>query len=136
MTHKIAIITTREYCSGEYEDSSNEVVHSITDWTEVSDEDFALLSKAQYSMPYDKQFRILEQPVDTPAFIAKTTADYILIAKKKLEDEENAKKKRAEDALARKIKKELKDKSSKLKMLQKLRDELGDEALEILAKPV
>ena len=45
ITHKIAIIKTRDVYNS-YGDDYDTVVHSITDWTEVSHEDFVLLQKA------------------------------------------------------------------------------------------
>jgi hypothetical protein len=127
MTHKIAIITTREFTRGygdEYDDYSK-IIDSITDWEEVSDEDYKTL---QYAAPR-LNFAIIEQPLDTKKFIAKSIADYTAIAKAEALREAEEKKKREEAALARKFKKELKDKASKEKMLKKLIEELGPEAL-------
>lgn len=121
MSHKIAIITTREVYD-RYGDDSNTIINNITEWTVVSDEDYKLLQKAsirQYN------FAILEQPVDTPAFIAKTIADYLVAAKAEEKRAAEEKKKREAAALARKHKKELKDRESKLELLKKLQAELG-----------
>jgi hypothetical protein len=127
MTHKIAIITTKDVYSN-YGDDCNTVINNITEWTEVSDEDFRLLQQAAYKMPYGQQFVILEQPIDTPAFIAKTIADYIKLSKQEEAREAAEKKKKAADALARKYKKELKDVESKKKLFEKLKAELGTDA--------
>jgi hypothetical protein len=127
MTHKIAIITTRDYTRGygdDYDDYGK-IIESITDWEEVSDEDYKTL---QYAAPR-LNFAIIEQPTDTKKFIAKSIADYTAIAKAEAIREAEEKQKRADAALARKFKKELKDKESKLKMLKKLQEELGPEAL-------
>jgi hypothetical protein len=127
MTHKIAIITTRDYTRGygdDYDDYGK-IIESITDWEEVSDEDYKTL---QYAAPR-LNFAIIEQPSDTKKFIAKSIADYTAIAKAEAIRDAEEKQKRADAALARKFKKELKDKESKLKMLKKLQEELGPEAL-------
>jgi len=127
MTHKIAIITTRDYTRGygdDYDDYGK-IIESITDWEEVSDEDFKTLQYAASRL----NFSVVEQPTDTKKFIAKSIADYTAIAKAEAIREAEEKQKRADAALARKFKKELKDKDSKLKMLKKLQAELGPEAL-------
>ena len=127
MTHKIAIITTRDSTRGygdDYDDYGK-IIDSITDWAEVSDEDYKTLTYASSRL----NFKIIEQPTDTGAFIAKSIADYTAIAKAEAIRAEEEKKKRDDAALARKFKKELKDKDSKLKMLKKLQEELGPEAL-------
>jgi hypothetical protein len=121
MTHKIAIITSRDYYSDYDGEDYNKIVTSITDWEEVSDEDFEALQFASHR----KGFQLLERPVDTQAFIAKTIKDYLAIAKAEAAIAEADKKKREDAALERKFKKELKDKASKEKMLKKLAEELG-----------
>lgn len=126
MAHKIAIITTRDVYYN-YGDGCNTVINNITEWTTVSHEDFVMLQQASHKMLYERQFVILEQPVDTPAFIASTIADYIEMAKKQSAEEAAAKKIHAAAALARKQKKELKDRKSKVALLMKLKAELGDE---------
>lgn len=121
MTHKIAIITTLNVEYDDYGDSYTKVIDSITDWEDVSDEEFKVL---QFAAPR-LGFRLIERPTDMKKFVAKTIADYKTIAKAEAERAEEEKKKREEAALARKFKKELKDKESKLKMLKKLQEELG-----------
>lgn len=123
MPHKIAIIKTREYALGygdEY-DGYGKIVDSITNWEEVTDEEFKSLQLASYKFG----FSIIEQPVDTKAFIVKTVADYKKLAAEEDRQREEEKRKREEAALQRKYKKELKDKASKEKMLAKLAAELG-----------
>ena len=127
MAHKIAIITSRFFYSGEYDEQCNQIIESITEWEEVSDEEFKTL---QFASPR-LNFTILEQPVDTKKFIAKTIADYKAIAKAEAERAAEDKRKREEAALQRKFKKELKDKASKEKMLQKLSVELGVQLVKV-----
>jgi hypothetical protein len=121
MTHKIAIITSRNVYE-RYGDDYSTIINSITDWTEISDEDFNLLQKAS-TQQYE--YAVLEQPVDTPAFVAKTIADYLVIARAEEARRAAEKKKRDAKALENKHKKELKDRESKLALLQKLQAELG-----------
>ena len=127
MTYKIAIITSRDYTRGygdDYDDYGK-IIDSITNWEEVSDEDYKTLTYAAHRL----NFKIIEQPTDTKAFIAKSIADYTAIAKAEAIRDAEEKQKRADAALARKFKKELKDTASKKKMLAKLIQELGPEAV-------
>lgn len=123
MAHKIAIIKTREYSRGygdEY-DGYDKIIDSITDWEEVTDEEFRSLQLASYKFGYS----IIEQPTDTKAFINKTVADYKKLAAEEARRAAEEKKKREDAALQRKFKKELKNKESKEKMLTRLAEELG-----------
>lgn len=126
---RIAIIKSREFYTGDYDDyASQKIIDSITDWDEVSDEDFACLQ----AMAGRLNFSILERPADTGAFIAKTVKeykDYVKAEEKRVAEEKRL---REEAALERKMKKELKDKTSKEKMLKKLIDELGPDAVKSL----
>lgn len=121
MTHKIAIITTQDVYYN-YGDDHETLVKSITDWEEVSDEDFRMLQQASYKL----NFFILEQPTDTKAFIAKTISDYKELVKKEAAKAAEEKRKREERAQQRKFQKELKDKESKKALLEKLKVELGE----------
>lgn len=121
MTHKIAIITTQDVYHN-YGDDHETLVKSITDWEEVSDEDFRMLQQASYKL----NFFILEQPTDTKAFIAKTISDYKELVKKEAAKAAEEKRKREERAQQRKFQKELKDKESKKALLEKLKAELGE----------
>ena len=121
MTHKIAIITTRDGCYNDYGDEYGKIIDSITDWEDVSDEEFQTLKFASSRLG----FRLLERPTDIKKFIAKTITDYKAIAKAEAERAEEEKKSREEAALQRKFKKDLKDKVSKEKMLARLSQELG-----------
>ena len=125
MAHKIAIITTRDISITDYDgyDLDRTIIGSITDWDEVTHDDFLLLQQASYRVG----FKIIERPVDTPGFIAKTIADYKAIAKAEEAKAAKEKKEREEAALTRKFKKELKDTASKEKMLARLSEELGVE---------
>lgn len=128
MAHKIAIIISRYSTPRGYGDDYydyEKIIESITDWEEISDEDYKTLQYAASRL----NFAIIEQPTDTKKFITKSIADYIAIAKAEALREAEEKKKREEAAFARKFKKELKDRVSKEKMLAKLSEELGIEII-------
>ena len=121
MTHKVAILITSDVY--DYDDDYRHIVNSITEWEEISHEDFAVLQKASYR----KGFKILEQPVDIKDFVAKTVSEEIARAKEEAIKLEEDKVKRAEAARLKKYKKDLKDKESKIALLKKLQEELGNE---------
>ena len=128
MSHKIAILSIRnvEY-NYNYDDYGDILIaNSITDWEEVSDEDFKLLKSAETR---SGTFRVIEQIIDQETFIAKTIEDYRRFARSEADKAAAQQRKREEEALNRKYKKELKDKVSKEKMLVKLAAELGVEVL-------
>ena len=125
MAHKIAIITSRYVYNGYDGEDYQKIIESITDWDEVTDEEFKTL---QFAAPR-LGFSILERPIDAPKFIAKTIADYKAICKAEAEREAAEREKSEKAALERKFKKELKDKASKEKMLAKLAADLGVEVV-------
>lgn len=127
MTRKIAIIKTRTFnYYSDYDDYSRQMIaESITDWEEVSDEDFNVLLSAAGLYNY----QVIEQSTDVKNFIGKTIADYKKFVEKENKRIAEEKRQREEAALQRKFKKELKDKTSKEKMLAKLVAELGPDAL-------
>jgi len=122
MAHKIAIIITKN-CYYNYGDDYETILQSITNWEEVTDEEFDDLVQASYRMG----FQIMEQPAEPKKFIAKTISDYKTLVKEEKRKEAEEKKKRADAALVRKHKKELKDRESKLALIKKLQAELGPE---------
>ena len=123
MSHKIAIITSKNFYSEEYDQYTATIIDSITDWEEVTDSEFKALQFASQRIG----FTVLEQPTDIKKFVAKTVADYKAIAAAEEARAAKEKKEREDAALARKIKKEMKDKITKEKMLAKLSEELGVE---------
>ena len=121
--HKIAIIKIDEIWNyEEYQSYSNKIAESITDWEDVSHEDFVLLKAAEYKFEY----KVIERIINLPTFIPKTIADYKAILLKEQQEKEAAEKKRKDAALAKKMKKDLKDKESKIELFKKLQAELGD----------
>lgn len=125
MPRKIAIITTGHESYDRYGDGYGRIVESITDWEEVSDEDFKCLQAMQDRLGY----HVIERPKEMSEFVRKTVADYkayVRAEEKRLQEE---KEKREKAALDRKMKKELKDKKSKTELLAKLVAELGPDAV-------
>ena len=118
----IAIIIKRNECYYDYNDRV--IIDSISNWDEVSDEDYTLLYKAKNKLG---TFDIIERPINEPQFIAKTIAAYLKIAAEEAEKERKEKEKKKRVALERKHKKELKDRESKIKLLKSLQEELGKE---------
>lgn len=93
MTHKVAIIRVDERSQG-FDDYSL-VIDSITEWAEISHQDFEILKKAERG---NWTFKVLEQIPDTSAFVAMTVGDYLEREKKELAIAE-AKKKAAKKRL-------------------------------------
>ena len=125
MTRKVAILlTTDVYNYDDYNDEHRAIVNSITEWEEISNEDFQVLQSASYR----KGFKILEQPAHPVDFIAKTVSEEVARAKEEAARLEKEKLARAEAAKLKKYKKDLKDKESKIALLKKLQAELGEEA--------
>jgi len=122
MSHKIAIITTRDTCFDRYGDDYGVVINSITDWAEVTDQEFQDLCQASAYL----NFHIIEQPTDINEFIPNTINEWKKKAQAEKEKREREQKARDQKALERKHKKQLKDVESKKKLLEQLRAELGE----------
>lgn len=119
---KVAIIQS-ETRYDNYGDDYTTLINIIDTWTEVSDEDLTYLRQASWQ----HGFTVIEQPIDQPAFIKDTIASYIEKEKARQAKEQEEKAKRAAAALKKKLAKDLKDKESKLELLNKLKKELGQE---------
>jgi len=125
MTHKIAIIITKYSYADQYGDDDYRIIDSITNWEEVSDQEFKSLKAMENKLGY----HVIEQPADTSAFVKKTVSDYkayVQAEEKRLAEE---KEKRDKAALERKLKKEMKDTKSKSELLARLVKELGPDAV-------
>ena len=123
MTKKIAIVLVKEYFPSYDDYNEVQLIQSITDWEEVSDNDYEILRQAQNQFSY----RIVEQPLDTPKFIAKTIADWKRIAKEEATRQKKLKEEAAKKALEKKLKKEQRAKETKRQLLARLKEELGEE---------
>jgi len=117
---KIAIITLGDV--GCYECDYSNIITSITEWSEVTDEDFEILKLASsksytYSSKLPK-FTIIERPIDENLFICKTIDDYraMIVTEENRKAEE--KRKRAESAEKRK-------KASASKKIETLKKQLA-----------
>lgn len=106
----------------EYDTNHYRIISSISNWEEVTDEEYKLLAQGQSTLNY----RIFEQPVDTKKFIIETVAQCKEMCLKAKERELAESKQRAEEALKRKQKKEETAKANKLKLFKRLQAELGD----------
>jgi hypothetical protein len=116
----VAILT---YAEGMYrpdfDDYSGvaDVADTLSEWVEVTDEEYELLKKAQYA----RSFLLVEKPSDLKTFVKQTVESELEIireAQRKLE--EARAKRRGDEARA-----EEKKRQRKLKQLQKLQEEFG-----------
>jgi len=125
MNHRIAILLTKDvYYNGDDYSDTRAIADSITDWEIVSDEEFKLLTRAaQVQMNYV----ILEQPLVPVEFIKMTVAGEIARAKEAEVKAASERQSRADKALAKKLKNEMKDKDSKIALYKKLQEELGED---------
>lgn len=114
---KIAIIITSNVYY-DYDDD-RKIVDSITEWEEVSEEDYQLL----YKYSYTKGFKILEQPVSQPDFIATTIAEFKKIALAEQAARLAYEKKQRDLKLAREAKKLEKTKGSRKELYEQLKSE-------------
>ena len=125
MNHRIAILLTQDvYYNGDDYSDTKVIADSITDWEIVSDEEFRLLTRvAQMQMNYV----ILEQPLVPVEFIKMTISGELVRAKAAEAKAAAEKQSRADKALAKKLKNDMKDKESKLALYRKLQEELGED---------
>lgn len=123
--HKIAIALYTTFGSyDDYDDyNQHKMMESITEWEEVNDETFKLLTSAASRL----SFTVIEQPTDIKKFIVKTIADWKKIAIEDEEKREQIKKEREAKALEKKLKKEAKTLTDKKKLFELLKQELGEQ---------
>lgn len=116
---EIAIITTK---SVEYYDDYSKIVDSITDWSEVSDEDYKLL--VRFSNKYD--WTVIERLDKKPGFLlssVKAALDEVKLEEERQRlDKEEADRKKQE----RLLKKKAKDEAAEKKLLEQLLAKHGD----------
>lgn len=124
----IAVINVAE--SGCYECDDGEICKGITDWAEVTDEQFELLVKASAKSfgYYSKlpRFRVLERPLpnNLNSFILKTIEDYTELIKAESEKARKEKEKREAAKLKREEAARLKKEASKAQKIEALEKEL------------
>lgn len=110
---EIAIITTKGL---EYYDDYSKIVNSITDWSEVSDEDYKLL--VRYSNKYD--WEIIERLDKKPRFILSSVKAASEEVKLEEERQRLAKEEADRKKQERLLKKKAKDEVAEKKLLEQL----------------
>lgn len=125
---QVAIIITREVLtsSDDYQDTCIKIAGSITEWSEVTDEQYEILKRAQ-AYDYHHNFVLIERPQDEKKFIEATVAGYLKWAKKVEDDRKAEEQKRKDASLQRKLKKEARTKADRLKLLEQLKSEFPDQ---------
>lgn len=121
-TRKIAIITTEDNYSSNFDDDYKIVATSISDWTEVTEAEYQLLLKFGVQR---YKFKVIERPSDEESFVKKTVAQYMIEAEKEAKQvaaQREKERKRKEDAAA---KREAKRKQLELNQLRKLAEKYG-----------
>lgn len=120
---EVAVIALNEYFG--YEDSHT-IIRSITDWTEVTREEWvALQAWVDTIKPIEGTFfQVIQKvPVDRmPSLISECLAEAKKFAEKQAKEKEERERKRKERALKRE-KEKLRDKK---KLLEELKAELGE----------
>jgi len=103
-------------------DNFNKIVNSITDWSVVSDEDFALLRKA---VARKYELTLIERKDRDEKFIPTLIADYIKLEKAEQEQEEKEKAERERRREANALKKKAKTEANEKKLLVALLEKHG-----------
>ena len=119
---KIAIIKTGDSCYSRYEDDSL-LIDRITDFQEVDDETYKLLTQARADYTLGFTFDIIEVPLDQKQCILDTVDAYkAKIEKVRAEAkaaQEKAEQKKAKDRALNKAKQEAKEKELLAKLAKK-----------------
>ena len=124
---KIAVVSLgEEYmdCGNCYEDVAIKLAYHITNFEEISDDEYRLLKQQQ---SIDKDFLVVESIEDQRGFIFNTINKRLEYCKQKKIKEENDKKIREEKEKIAKEKREIKKKEKELKKLQELKDKYKNE---------
>lgn len=116
---EIAIITTK---SAEYYDDDSKTVDSITDWSEVSDEDYELL--VRFSNKYD--WTVIERLDKKPGFLLNSVKAALDEVKLEEERQRIAKVESDRKKQERLLKKKAKDEAAEKKLLEQLLAKHGD----------
>lgn len=117
---KIAIITVKEqYSDYNYYD---EVIESITEWSEVSEEDYNLLVKFSYG----HDWRVIERLDSNPDFIPKTIEAAIKEVRLEAERVEKQRLEAEKKKQERLLKKKAKDEAAEKKLLEQLLAKHGE----------
>lgn len=117
---KIAILVGREVTTYTYDDewTTHNIAASITEWTDVTQEEYSLLQKAQY----EKNFTIIEQMPEQEKFIKKTVAGILERIRQEEELRQKEADKRKAAAEQRKLKKLAKNEEQEKALLKSLQE--------------
>lgn len=117
--HKIAIIMSAGgddyYCDRQF-------IQSITDWVDVPDDVFTKLSAAQYIYGYT----VVERPTDPQAWINRTVQQWSDFLDERATKEAADAQERREKLERTRLNKLAKNRDDKLRLLEKLKEELGE----------
>jgi hypothetical protein len=116
---EIAIFTVKEFS---HYDDYTKIVDSITEWTEVSDEDYRLLYK--FSERYN--WNVLERLDKKPGFVLSTVEAALEEVRKEEEQARLAMAVAEEKKQERLLKKRAKDEAAEKKLLEQLLAKHGD----------
>jgi hypothetical protein len=115
---KIAIIKYHDVCP-DYYDTNLVIANSITEWSEVTDEQYNLLREAQRLG--SETFVIIERPTNEREVIDNSIAGYLKWAEQEQQRRQAERQQREQAAIARRIKKEAKTQAEQLKLYQQLK---------------
>lgn len=119
--HKIAIMFSEERYDN-CGDTYGSIVSSISEWVEVDDETYKILSKGQYESP---RYQLLEQPLNIKDFIDTTVAGVVKRLKEKDEQRAKEEEKRKRKLAQQRAEKERNTQVDKIALLKKLQQEVG-----------
>jgi len=130
-THKVAVIRfIGQYTS--YDDYNDNIVNSITQWEEVSDEEFNLLvDSCNYATAKISgfEYRVVEQLSIDSKTVIRNIREYVQHIEAQRKAEQIAKDARAEKARERQMKKLAKDKEARRLLLEQLQQEFVNESV-------
>lgn len=129
-THKVAIVRfIGQYTS--YDDYNDNIVNSITQWEEVSDEEFNLLvDSCNYATAKISgfEYRVVEQLGIGSNTVIRNIREYVQHIEAQRKAEQIEKDARAEKARERQMKKLAKDKEARRLLLEQLQQEFVNES--------
>lgn len=121
---KIAIITFVDTYKNYQDDyDCDKIVDSITEWSEVTQEDYDILVKEENR---SRNFFVIERLDADQKFIPKTVAEYLKQAKAEAEKKLKAEQAAKEKKLAAELKKKAKTEALELDLLRKLQEKHKD----------
>lgn len=114
---KIAIITSKSIIA-DYDSGYSDIVTSISDWSEVSDEDYQLLRSW---CGKNNSYSLLCREDVCENFIPRLVSEFTILAKAEKNQEEQEKIKREEAKQQRELKKRAKTEQAERKLLEALK---------------